>query len=196
MGSRKTSGLFGKGEEKFSFGFRDMSVQRTTDRVRVNGYATSPSPHLDGDGAHPAENEFARQAAESGKCIPTARLDWTELGKYAESGAAPPFIARSYRRTSQRKGSARGSATRGWRAAAPQKGRERHELLARCGAKCFLSPETEGFPICPKLALTRGNADPCLPMRQGVHAADSRARQWKHDSQAEMAQRILARLCE
>ena len=44
----------------------------------------------------------------------------------------------------------RGIKTRGWRALAPQKGHDRHQLMAECGNACFLRPDNEGFPICPK----------------------------------------------
>lgn len=67
----------------------------------------------------------------------------------------------------------RGSRTRGWSADVPKKGRERHQLKEKCGDKCFLAPETEGFPICPKCR----EEDPCQCQVdcRGLVAAKSRA---------------------
>ena len=70
----------------------------------------------------------------------------------------------------------RGSRTRGWAAAAPQKGRERYELMRLCGAACFLKPATREFPICSALREKQGCKVDC----RGVTAARVRAAQYKH----------------
>ena len=80
----------------------------------------------------------------------------------------------------------RGMRTRGWKAAAPQKGTERHELKKQCGQGCFLQPDTEGFPICPALREGKGCGIDC----RGVTSALVRARQWGYDDVAEMAEEI------
>ncbi len=85
-----------------------------------------------------------------------------------------------------RKSKGRGIRTRGWRAAAPQKGTERHELKQKCGDKCFLRPESEGFPICAALREGKGCAIDC----RGVVAAKVRARQYKYPKVAQRAERI------
>lgn len=81
------------------------------------------------------------------------------------------------------KGKGRGGRTRGWAAAAPQKGRERHELMEKCGDQCFLFPETEGFPICAALREGRGCKVDC----RGVTSALVRAKQWNYPRAAKSA---------
>ena len=71
----------------------------------------------------------------------------------------------------------RGSRTRGWREAAPKKGAERHQLKQQCGSKCFLQPETEGFPVCAKCV---GDQCSCQIDCRGVAAANVRAHQYHH----------------
>lgn len=81
----------------------------------------------------------------------------------------------------------RGSPTRGWRAVAPQRGRERHELHQKCGGSCFLDPIEEKFPICPALRYTNGQ---CQIDRRGIQAAYNRARQYGHDNIADKARKL------
>ena len=85
----------------------------------------------------------------------------------------------------------RSMRTRGWKAAAPQKGKERHALMEECGEGCFLQPETEGFPICAALREGQGCAIDC----RGVTSALVRARQWGYDNVAELAREIQDRKC-
>jgi hypothetical protein len=68
----------------------------------------------------------------------------------------------------------RGQRTRGWVGMAPQRGRERHLLKKKCGDKCFLIPESESFPICPK--------NSCQLSCQGLMSAKIRAHQYKYTS--------------
>jgi len=70
---------------------------------------------------------------------------------------------------------------KGWHALAPKKGRERHELKARCGDNCFLRPEDEGFPICA--ALDRAEV-PCAVDCRGLAAAKSRSHTLAPDAKA------------
>src|SRR5581483_10599205 len=90
-----------------------------------------------------------------------------------------------------KQGEGRGSPTRGWRAASPQRGRERHELLNKCGNKCFLLPEEEKFPICAKLE----SGNDCQIDCRGVQAAYNRARQYKYQEVANKAGQILEKDC-
>lgn len=90
----------------------------------------------------------------------------------------------------QSRGEGRGSRTRGWSAMEPKKGRERHQMKAKCGNSCFLQPENEGFPICRKLSLTGGQ---CKVDCKGLQSAYVRARQWKHTEVANQA-KALAKL--
>jgi len=78
-------------------------------------------------------------------------------------------------RVMAKKGEGRGSRTRGWGAAAPQKGMERHALRAVCGERCFLNPP-EGYPVCGALRTGQGCKVDC----RGVTSAKVRAAQWKN----------------
>jgi hypothetical protein len=89
-------------------------------------------------------------------------------------------------RVSQRAHEGRGSPTRGWAAVAPQRGRERHDLKSRCGAKAFLDPEHEKFPV---MSASRYN-NKCEVSCQGVQAAYNRANQYKHFDIARKAEQL------
>lgn len=77
----------------------------------------------------------------------------------------------------KRKNQGRGRPTRGWGAAMPQKGKERHELREKCGTRCFLNPP-EGYPVCASLRTGQGCKIDC----RGVTAARIRAAQWNNRS--------------
>ena len=79
----------------------------------------------------------------------------------------------------EREKEGRGIKTRGWSARAPTRGKERHQLKAECGDKCFLLPELEKFPICPSPRITGGKSV-CEIDCGGVQAAKVRAAQWKY----------------
>lgn len=96
------------------------------------------------------------------------------------------------RRQQSYKSDKRGSATRGWRVAKPNPGRERHELKARCGSDCFLIPSAEKFPICPAL---RATSSPCKVDCRGVKSAQIRAKQWKYLDVAKKAEDIYNKYC-
>ena len=81
----------------------------------------------------------------------------------------------------------RGERTRGWRATAPQKGKERHELKGKCRDKCFLLPGEEKFPVCPSLRYTNGK---CQVDCRGVTAALVRARQYGYPEVAKKAVKL------
>jgi len=84
------------------------------------------------------------------------------------------------------------SPTGGWVAMAPKHGAERHQLIKKCGSTCFLRPENEGFPICPKLTMSNGQ---CQLSCKGLHAAYNRAQQWKYPSIASEAKNLLRTRC-
>ena len=83
-------------------------------------------------------------------------------------------------------GEGRGGRTRGWAAAAPQKGTERHRLKNECGEVCFLKPDSEGFPICAALREGQGCKVDC----RGVTAARVRAAQWKYPKVSKTAEAL------
>lgn len=85
------------------------------------------------------------------------------------------------------KGDNRGSKTRGWSLIAPQRGRERNELMDECGGSCFLIPEKKAFPVCPSLRSTQGK---CKVDCRGIQAAKIRANQWKYPKVANEAEKL------
>jgi hypothetical protein len=80
----------------------------------------------------------------------------------------------------------RGFRTLGWAMAAPKKGKERNELMEKCGRSCFLRPEVKKYPICA--ALREGKA--CEVDCRGVLSAKIRARQYKDEVVAKKASNI------
>lgn len=83
------------------------------------------------------------------------------------------------------------SATRGWNAAKPQKGRERNELFDKCGEACFLQPRTKGFPICAALREGQGCKIDC----RGLASAEVRAGQWGYDNVEKFADDVYNKKC-
>lgn len=83
------------------------------------------------------------------------------------------------------------SATRGWRAASPQKGKERHEISQVCGAdKCFLIPGQEKFPICPSLRTTKGK---CGVDCRALQSAVIRGKQYNYPQVVKKAEQLQAK---
>lgn len=80
----------------------------------------------------------------------------------------------------------RGSPTRGWAAMSPQRGRERHELKAKCGNRAFLEPENEGFPVMSASRVGEG----CHYNCKGIQSAYNRANQYKHFDIARKAENL------
>lgn len=92
---------------------------------------------------------------------------------------------------SVRKSMGRGSPTRGWAAAAPQKGLERQQLRKACGSKAFLSPPT-GYPIMS----LRASPGKCKVACQGVESARNRACQYKKCDIAKKAKKVGVKKCD
>jgi hypothetical protein len=86
----------------------------------------------------------------------------------------------------------RGSRTRGWSADAPQRGLDRQFLRDQCGNKCFLIPETYGFPICPRCV--DGHCK-CQIDCRGLAAAKIRAHQHKYTHLYDAIDRLEATKC-
>jgi hypothetical protein len=82
----------------------------------------------------------------------------------------------------------RGSRTRGWREASPKRGEERETLKKKCGDKCFLLPEKNKFPIC--------RPDSCVPDCRGILSAKIRAKQYKYENVANIAESLKNKLCK
>jgi len=82
----------------------------------------------------------------------------------------------------------KGNPMKGWAKDAPKRGKERESLKRKCGNKCFLKPETNGFPVCPAERVGKNCKIDC----RGVIAANIRAKQWKHKD----VERISKKLAE
>jgi hypothetical protein len=82
----------------------------------------------------------------------------------------------------------RGSKTRGWREASPKRGAEREALKKKCGDTCFLLPSQNKFPIC--------RPDSCVPDCRGILSAKIRARQYKYEHVANIAQQLENKFCK
>lgn len=97
----------------------------------------------------------------------------------------------SLKKVMKNKSSPRGSATRGFRAASPQQGHERAELLAKCGNKAFLIPSKKKFPV---MAALRVNGK-CDYSCEGLRSAQLRACQYNYYDVAERAQSLGEKYC-
>lgn len=71
----------------------------------------------------------------------------------------------------------RGSRLRGWAVDSPKRGEDRHRLKHQCGNQCFLIPDREAFPICPRCA---GDRCSCQVDCRGLMAAKVRAHQYHY----------------
>lgn len=94
-------------------------------------------------------------------------------------------------KTEIKKSNKRGSPTRGWSSASPQKGKERQELFNRCGSKCFLLPQSLGYPVCDSLRLNKTCKFNC----SGILAAKIRANQFHKRSVAKSAKKLEKKYC-
>lgn len=108
----------------------------------------------------------------------------------ASKRVAPPHLVK--RTATYQKDQGRGRPTRGWALDAPKKGRERHLLKEKCGDKCFLLPDTEGFPICPKCVEDQCT---CAVDCRGLMAAKIRAHQYKYTDLYDSIDQLLETKC-
>jgi hypothetical protein len=132
------------------------------------------------------------QSPETGRKIIVGGPTYNRLakeGKLLPKTTEPPLLITlknlptNYvsRRSKLEKGMAhkaegRGSRTRGWAAAAPQRGKERQQLFQVCGPVCFLEPNTLSFPICPAIRKSQDCKVDC----RGLTAGRARAAQYKY----------------
>lgn len=86
----------------------------------------------------------------------------------------------------------RKSPTRGWGASSPQKGKERHELMNRCGPKAFLDPKNEGYPVMDALRNTNGK---CEYRCEGIQSAYNRSKQYHQPTITAKAQHLGEQMC-
>ena len=85
-----------------------------------------------------------------------------------------------------RQATCRGSKTKGWKDAAPERGAERSALKHKCGNDCFLKPDSNGFPICAALRSGKGCKADC----RGIIAAKVRSGQWDYKDVREAAEKL------
>ena len=77
-----------------------------------------------------------------------------------------------------------------WTTVSAPKGKARHLLKYHCGAKCFLMPKEEKFPICPDYTVSRK----CKPSCRGLLAAKRRASEWHYAGVRSKAVAMMKRL--
>ncbi len=82
--------------------------------------------------------------------------------------------------------------TGGWSDDAPKRGTERHLLKEQCGDKCFLLPQTESFPICPKC---RNGRCICQLDCRGLRSAKIRAHQYHYDKLYQPIDYLIKKKC-
>jgi len=90
-------------------------------------------------------------------------------------------------------GNPRGQRTRGWALDSPKRGSERHLLKEKCGDRCFLIPDQEGFPICPKCV---NNECKCEIDCRGLIAAKARAKQLKYTNLEQPIEQLYQSKCQ
>lgn len=81
---------------------------------------------------------------------------------------------------------------KGWKEVAP-KGKEREDMLHRCGSICFLIPAKKKFPVCKmsrRCSKTKGCG--CVIDHRGVVAAKFRAKQWGYGNVEKKADELLS----
>jgi hypothetical protein len=115
-------------------------------------------------------------------------LSPTELKKSYEKRQAREKIRKANKKS--------GSPAKGWASLSPKKGKERREIMKKCGSSCFLSPKDDSFPICPKCLKGRDGKRRCTckPECRGVMAAKMRAKEWKYEQVVDKALKIEKKL--
>lgn len=94
-------------------------------------------------------------------------------------------------RVIRHKSEGRGSATRGWAAASPQKSTERHNLKQVCGNQAFLA-ENEKYPVMNALRNTGGK---CEYVCEAIQSAKNRSCQYDRPDVAAKANKLGVKHC-
>ena len=98
----------------------------------------------------------------------------------------PKKIAKTVKLLGNTSKRSKASHTKGWGAAAPQRGKERTLLKEKCGNECFLIPSKNKFPVCASLRTNQGCSVDC----RGVRSAKIRAMQWGYYDVARKAEKL------
>lgn len=114
------------------------------------------------------------------------------LSQTLEQPNLQPAKLKHLKQVLQKAEQGRGRPVRGWGAESPSKGSQRHQLKEKCGNKCFLIPESEGFPICPKCL--EGKCTCAIDCR-GLTAAKARAHKFKYENLYEAIDRLHKEKC-
>lgn len=101
-------------------------------------------------------------------------------------GAKRSLAKRSKRKSPKKRKRRSKSPTRGWAKQSPGRA-QREKMKAKCGKKCFLSPQKMKYPICTK--------NTCKINCKGVHAAYQRSKQYKKPHLSTKARSILKKKC-
>jgi hypothetical protein len=104
----------------------------------------------------------------------------------------PPYLVRRQKQLLEGNARSLANPSYGWKLRSPQRGSARHLLHEKCGNKCFLQPEREGFPVCAKYELT---APSCKFDCGGISTAYRRALQYKYPLVAKKAKALSKILC-
>lgn len=141
---------------------------KTSKRIIVNG---------------PTYNKLlTTKYAQAVKAAPRTTL--IRQSRQHQTGKVPKTI--TLQKSPLRKTSGRGSKTKGWKDAAPERGAERAALKHKCGKECFLKPDSNGFPICAALRSGKGCKVDC----RGIIAAKVRSGQWDYKDVREAAEKL------
>lgn len=120
--------------------------------------------------------------------MPIHQYDLNESQKHTKQ----PYLQKKITQQIERQTEARGSANRGWAADSPKRGTDRHLLKEKCGDRCFLVPETEAFPICPRCV---DGICQCELDCRSLPSAKSRAQQHKYTYLAPIIEQIQKSKC-
>jgi hypothetical protein len=151
---------------------KDQYTFKKSERV----LRTPPKPRLEDT---PISPKRLREISEMKMHSPSMKKTLTSTTQ--------PYLLKKLAQQLPKEKEGRGSRTRGWAAASPKKGSDRHMLKEQCGNKCFLKPEDEAFPICARCV--NGKCD-CKVDPRAMISAKVRAGQYKYDEVTKAIQKL------
>ncbi len=128
----------------------------------------------------------ATKLREEGVILPKPERTRSKRSKPTPTGISKrSYLSRTRRLPVSHRRYRKGS--KGWGRDKPELKSEREKLMKECGSKCFLKPDTMGFPICQKL---EGEGKKCKVDCRGVLASKVRAAQWGYEDIKDAADAI------